>query len=288
MTLKTHYGNLICIAATCLCVLMLTDSNDIAIACSESIKKAAIDVIPVLLPYSVLSGIIADTLPSGRRKTSVFFCFLASIACGNPIGAILTERLLHNGTITKKEAEIILPAFSCSSPAFCISVVGIRCFKNFKFGIALWLVSILPAIIAAITILAKGNNDIKGIDLRHPDKKILSSAFLSSAKTMGVVAVSMIFFSSLCALAKNLISNEKINAIISSIFELGNGVFASSVLNAPHSFAIASLAVVFCGLSVFLQIAVCAPSIQKKKYIIYKTAYALLSSLFFLHYSAFF
>ena len=89
-------------------------------------------MIPTLLPFLILTGILVQTglisrlLASFKKPWKIIFgsspagayAVLVGMLCGYPMGAKTASDLYENGQITKKEAEYLLTFVNQPSPVF--------------------------------------------------------------------------------------------------------------------------------------------------------------------------
>ncbi len=289
MTDKKHTEVLIPFLSLLLCLLFLCFSSTAYTTADESLKLVGKTVLPILLPYTVLSNIISDTLSAKNRKSAIVTAFAIGNICGAPIGAVAIGRLCSNGVITKKEASILLPAVSCTSPAFCISAVGSSILNNTKFGILIWSVQLIINFTILACFFYKNRTDRITIYDEAGFKIDFSEAISRAASTLCAVSVSVIFFSVLSAVITDLF-NLSITAecALNSILEMSGGCAIAGNLNYPLSFLFSAFALGFSGVSVLAQIASCTKGISKIPYIVSKLINGTLCVLIALINSPFF
>ena len=91
-------------------------------------------VLPALLPFIILSGILVRSgilLPIFRKADKIFrifpglsgagvYALLLGIFCGFPMGAKITAELLREGSVSFREAKLLLQVSNHVSPAFLL------------------------------------------------------------------------------------------------------------------------------------------------------------------------
>ena len=101
-------------------------------------------LLPTLLPFMILTGILVHTdwITKILQPTAPFFkvvfglspggayVFLLGLLTGYPMGAKLTADLYYAGKISRQEAEYLLTFCNNPSPAFLITYVGHICLEG--------------------------------------------------------------------------------------------------------------------------------------------------------------
>lgn len=76
-------------------------------------------ILPALLPYAILSGLIlASGLFSGSKRSAEAFVILCGFLFGFPIGSMLSADFCEKGLISKKRAQILCAFTNNMSPVF--------------------------------------------------------------------------------------------------------------------------------------------------------------------------
>ncbi len=273
MTVKRYAGICLLSLSLLLFLLFLAFSKTAYQAAYEGLITVGKTVIPVLLPYTVLSNVISDALQPKDRKNAILTAFIIGNVCGAPIGASAVGRLYTKGIITKKEAGLLLPAVSCASPAFCISAVGTVLFKNTNFGILMWTTQLLINIV----LLAVYFHTFKSYRISEPAENNLTidpaDIISRSTATLCSVTVSVMFFTVLSDVISDFFNlTIKAKCILNSVLEMCGGCKTSASLNNGASFLTSAFALGFGGISVLAQISSCTKGIKKYPYVIIKLA----------------
>lgn len=271
MTNRKHLHLGILTVPPLLCIVLLIFSEAAYNTALETLIIVAKNVIPVLLPYTVLSSIISEIISSENGKGDVALTFILGNLCGAPVGATILGAISENGRISKKEAGYLLPAVSCSSPAFCITAVGKKLLGNYKFGILIWVTQLvlnLAIMLIFICVRDKKGNQRKPLKNKPLD---IASAISRAASTLCIITVSIVFFSTIASVLSDMLKLSPIyESITNSILEMSGGCFLARKIGYPFSYLISGFALGFCGISVLIQISACAPQIPKTHYIITK------------------
>ena len=275
------------IVLTCLILIpLVTVTVDSENAAKEAMNTALERVLPVLIPCFVLSNIIGATLPEGNGRLSIFTVYSVGATCGNPIGAVLTEKLYQRGCISKKEASLLLPFCSHTSPAFCICIIGKAVLGSSFLGGIMWLFSAITGLIATIVLSKKAKTTASPPKEEIPDiRNAINTAIKNAASASCSVTVLMVFFTSLgSCLGTAFNMSEEVYAFFMGFLELGSATLVASELPIHLRIAACAFSAAFCGLSVFFQICACAPSIPKYPYLVIKCLVAgvalILASVF--------
>lgn len=101
-------------------------------------------VVPILLPFLILSGLIigTDSLSlflhpfsllfknNSLFRPVLFYPLFLGLFCGFPMGAKTISDLLHSHSITKRQADFLLPVVNQASPMFLAGFLGIHILKK--------------------------------------------------------------------------------------------------------------------------------------------------------------
>ncbi len=276
-------------AVFALFLLFLLFSRGTAAAANKALSLVLARVLPSLLPFMVLSGILLRLDRAGERngkgsRRAVFFGFL----CGVPVGASLLADL-EDG-----EKERVLPLASLLSPSFCVSFLG-DAYGSPLVGALLFLSSLLAALLAH-RLLHKKRTARKS----SPKKEnagplslpaLLTGAVGSAASSAGTVAVCVVFFSCLSsalgALAERVGAPARILPLLSGLLEVSSGCASALALPRPVSLPLCAFFVGFGGLSAAFQSLSAAKTDKLLPYLLEKLLTGALSLLFFLFFSLF-
>ena len=130
-------------------------------AVTEGVKLWACYLLPSFFPYLFITALFSSlpaTFSVSKRLSpvteklfgvngSAAYAFLMSAISGYPMGAKVVADLKSAGLLNERESLTASALASTSSPAFTIGVVGNIVFKNATFGVFLFLINLISAII---------------------------------------------------------------------------------------------------------------------------------------------
>ena len=293
-----------------LALILVIKYSDAAI---DSVKNAlyicANTVIPSLFPFMVISELIISLGASkylGKILSPVFrplfalnehaaSAFILGTLCGFPVGARTAVSLCEQGKLDENEVSRILCFCNNPSSAFVISAIGISLFGSRNIGIAMYVITLLSAIIVGIClrfIYGKGKHEnnkkraYSNIIDQTSGIHIFTKAVTDSAGTMITVCAFIIFFSAFLGMLRDAFAPTNTpDTIISGVmgfFELTNGVtFAASHTKAESAILLCAAIAGWSGLSVHFQImSICKGlKISFRPYFAAKAAQALLNGI---------
>ena len=144
--------------------LILSVGGNFSYACIDGIKLWFACVFPSLFPYLFITAILTNlsiTARLSKRLSPITkrlfntggisgFALIISLVSGYPLGAKTVADLKEKGLITDAESVRCAAFCSTSSPMFLIGSVGSIMFNSKTFGLALFLVHFLSAIIVGV------------------------------------------------------------------------------------------------------------------------------------------
>ena len=246
-------------------------------------------IVPSLLPFFVLSGLIAALgLPQRlgrlfeRPMRRVFGVsgalaspFILGLTGGYPVGAAAVGELVRQGVVSPSEGERVLPFCNNTGPAFIIGAAGAGGFTSPKYGLLLYCSHIAAALAVGILFSPRQPEKASGAP---PPSAIPKDTNLPVALTGAVknavgsvlgVGGFVLFFCVVKALLERagLFSSAAgalaaaagrelrfCRALLTGLLELGGGIAAMSGLSAsPANLALASFLLGFGSLSVHCQ-----------------------------------
>ena len=305
-----------------LALFLILKNSELAIDYMErGMKLCVVSVIPSLFPFMVASELIvlsgaAEYIGRFLKKpfTRLFgvggdgaSAFLLGMVCGFPVGTRASLSLYKRNRISRGEFSRLICFSNVPSSAFIISAVGTTLFGCRAFGIALYCITLISALIIGIILnVIYGDEEKEEKDAQKQtltDKKALeksgissfSGAVLSAANAMLGVCAFVVFFSVFTGLLGNLLegigASQMAKAWLFSLFELTGGVAASASVK-PISLAvlIAAFAVGWSGISVHFQVASFCDGVNVRfgRYILSKLLHGALNALFCWLYMRFF
>ena len=246
-------------------------------------------IVPSLLPFFVLSGLVA-ALGVPQRLGGIFerpmrrmfgvsgaFCspFLMGLTGGYPVGAAAVAELVRQGAVSRREGERVLPFCNNTGPAFIIGAAGAGVFGAPKYGLLLYFSHIAAAVAVGILFSSHNSEGASDTPSQSSVPKVISlPAALTGAVKNAVGSVLgvggfVLFFCVMKALLERagLFSSAAgalaaatggelrfCRALLTGLLELGGGIAAMAGLPAsPVNLALASFLLGFGSLSVHCQ-----------------------------------
>lgn len=260
-------------------------------AAAESVRRGlalcSSVIIPSLLPFFVLSGLISALgLPqllsrAAERPMRALFgvsglgCvpFVLGLTGGYPVGAAAVAGLVRSGELSAREGERLLPFCNNTGPAFILGAAGAGVFGSSACGAVLYLSHIL----ASVTIGVLFSLGHRGVSLPSAHRELRTRSFPAalSDSVKGAVGSTLnvcgfvLFFCVVTGLldhagifpaaAGRLAESSGAHltfcrALLTGLLELGGGIGAMSGLPpTPANLALCSFLLGFGGLSVHCQ-----------------------------------
>lgn len=93
-------------------------------ASRDGLMLWAVQILPALLPYTLLSGLILSSgIFAGKRKSSEIFIILCGFLFGFPMGSRLSADFCEKGLISQKRAQLLCAFTNNMSPVFVSTFV---------------------------------------------------------------------------------------------------------------------------------------------------------------------
>ncbi len=276
----------VCIISVSLCAL-ISNPSGASDAVRQGLESCAKIIIPSLLPFFFISGLIssigiADDLVKIIQKTFknvsgtfAYACtpFILGILGGYPVGAIAISSLVKDKHISAKQGEKLLPICNNTGPAFIIGAVGGGIFTSVKAGLLLYFCHISAAIILIPVFFPKTSGKNSRIPLGDNNYSNLSKALPECVKGALDKCLSICGFVIFFAVAKEILTQLGIRnfialslnkyfgieigicqCLIYGILELGGGIASMADLPlCPLNLALSAFILGFGSLSVHCQ-----------------------------------
>ncbi|MBR4295484.1 MAG: hypothetical protein IKT56_01430 [Clostridia bacterium] len=291
----------------------LLKNPDIAIGyMRQGLRLCAKIVIPSLFPFMVLSGLFVELGVSDffsrilwRPMRTLFGISgqgssapIMGAVCGFPVGALTAKRLYDRGEISREEFSRLLTFSNNASSAFLISATGSALWSNAKFGVVLYVIQIITAVIIGVAqrIIFPIKNSGAMLETEDGGRdaasvRIFVKVVSESALSMLNVCALILFFASvvgaLISTLEGLGCTQTVKALIYGFFEISGAVSeAAKVLPHETGMVITALVCGWSGLCIHFQIiALCGDSgISFAPYFAAKAAQGVLSALAMLFY----
>lgn len=291
----------------------LIKNPDIAIGyMRQGLRLCAKIVIPSLFPFMVLSGLFVELGVGNlfarilsRPAQAVFGISgkgcsapIMGAVCGFPVGALTAKRLYDRGEIGREEFSRLLTFSNNASSAFLISATGSALWSNAKFGVVLYVIQIITAVIVGVVgrIIFPIKNSVVLPEMADgrsegASVRIIVKVVSESALSMLNVCALILFFASvvgaLISTLEGLGCTQMVKALIYGFFEM-SGAVSEAVAVLPHETGMVITALIcgWSGLCIHFQIiALCGDSgISFVPYFAAKAVQGVLSALVMLFY----
>lgn len=228
-------------------------------------------MIPALLPFMILSGIMVNMKlsnsfaaifapvirPVFRIRNACIYCIVIGFLCGFPMGAKVCAESLENKTLTQKEAQFLLGFCNNLGPIF-ITGYAANLFPPDNMYVLLSGMYGIPLIYGVITRYTR-YREIKCIN--HKDTvnisknnffEALNNSIITSLNAITVLG-GYIIFCSLLKLLPSILLNQNNGQMISILIEITGGL---SDINSLPNWIVYSM-LMFGGLSCIAQTASC-------------------------------
>ena len=247
--MKTYYKKIFytIFSISQICFL-LTYPQEALTAAREGLSLWLNILLPTLLPFLILTGILIRTEMAGRVlkptekiwnrllgvSTAGAYAVLIGALCGYPIGAKITSDLYENQQISRSEAQYLLTFTNHASPVFVRTYLCHICLKDqistyHIFGI-LFLSDLAVLLFFRFVVY---RNDVKLLNINEKKKTPVTSssgAFLDASIMNGFETITrlggyILMFSILSACISHFWNMENIiGYIVSGMLELTTGL----------------------------------------------------------------
>lgn len=297
-------------------LLIISNPNRYTSGTVEGLKLFFYKVFPGLFPFMLLTKLLTElgvlfkvTGKFDRVSRKVFgtpgislYAFLMSIISGYPIGARIICDLYQKGMITEEDARKMSVFCTTSGPIFVIGTIGSFMFKNYTFGVILYVSHILSSIALGILYhLITSRKKVENSSCYTPviefkkRQNIMAECVTSTINSLFVVGAYITLFYLLTELLEslkvfdfiiNILAGFGANSgyskgIIYGILEVTRGAQELSFIGDPIALALTCSVLSFSGFSIIMQSMAFLreTKIKTHKFILTKILHALLSAL---------
>ncbi len=235
-------------------------------------------VFPALLPSFICVrlaeklGLLRLSAHTSRGQICVATVF--SLVSGAPNGAKLLRSYVREGSLSRREAQRLLPLVNTVSPAFLLSIIASGALKNKALFLPMAIAFYGPILCLLLPFMRLAKADrpsiLKTGDV--PFSEALTTAIESSMLDMLRIGGCIVFVCTLLFLIRPLLPNERIFAALAGCMEVSVGVSAVSQLDLPLRMKSGLMigAAAFGGISLSLQTLCCFPELKLIPYLIKK------------------
>lgn len=255
---------------------LLVWPEEVMAAGREALALCANTIVPSLFPFFVLSSLViglgyAQGLGRllGRVMTPLFglngncaSALVLGLVGGYPVGAKTAAELYRQGLCSRQEGERMLGFCSNAGPAFLVGVVGIGVFGSTKFGLLLWGVHILCALLVGLLLRFQGGNiatqsACTSTSIPRSPARVFSDSVKDSLTTLLQVCAFILLFGVLLRLGRctGLLSPGSLwlERLLCGFVEVSNGVAMLPADEAAKALPMAAFLLGWGGLSVLCQ-----------------------------------
>ncbi|MDD3277472.1 MAG: hypothetical protein PHG16_01115 [Lachnospiraceae bacterium] len=259
-------------------------------------------VLPSLLPFLILSGILLQT---EFMKAYKLYAWITGILCGYPMGAKNSADLLRTNKISKKEAQYLLTCSNQASPMFLNTYIGFYVFYKdqkmlFPFLVLFYLSVLLCALLLRFGLDSSRKTVTssqvlctriqKEVSEEHSKGTLLDTSIMNAFETITRLGGYIILFTIYGAMLRKITVRLPILSLLGScLLELTSGLACvrESALSPESKLLITLCCTAFGGLSTILQTncVISGSGLSIKRYIaakILQTMIALLLGLVFI------
>jgi len=257
--------------------LAFADVNGFVDAGRRGILLFGRNVLPVLFPFFFVSGLLVELgfFKGFGRFGKAAPVFALSLLSGYPTGARLLGDLYKRGEITRQQAIRTATYTSTCSPIFIIATLGACFYQSTAVGVLVFTAHMLGALANGIVFCKV---PFKDTSLRAEAKQPLQTAdaisnslYSAIQNILAVGGLITVFF-----IVTDMLGG---GFLLSSLFEMTNGVFQASLVS--PSLIIPTAIVTFGGLSVAMQGFVFMSSFRMPFwfYLLYKTTHTVFACM---------
>lgn len=256
------------------CILMMKEQPVVRQAVSDSLAMCAYTVIPSLFPFTVLALLLSS---SNAFISPLFYPLrpltrllrlppnavgplLSGFLCGFPLGTVSVSEMYRKGELTRHQANRLLALAHNTGPAFIISLSGSVLFENISFGLFLYVLQILSALLIGIIVAHLSPEEPllfpTPISQKHSSSSLFAANVSRAAASMlSVSAMIVLFrvFSDIITVSIPIFENPLSKAFFSAVLECTSGVTNAAALGGIIGAALAGLSIGWSGISVLSQ-----------------------------------
>lgn len=250
-------------------------------------------ILPSLLPFSILSGILLrskylEALNKNANLVSILFTLICGFAFGFPIGAKLAADFYSKSLLTKRQATILSVTANNFSIMYVCGYVLPTLFpeKDYKLMTCI-ILYLFPLITGVLLLLVFRNHKDESLQKKSAsrfqlDMQIIDAGIISGFESLIKICGYIVMFSLISQMVCQFIpTNSVFSVILLGNLEITNGIQILSNHSTPSKYIIAIQLLSFGGLSGLAQTASILKSsgLSIKHYAIGKMLLSALSVL---------
>lgn len=235
MIKKLKANKIIVILLISVCFIFILNPEIYSKSCFDAIGVWATKVLPVLLPFFILTRLIVELSEMNAGRMDKYFnkaynvpscgfkLFLLSIISGYPMGAKLIANMYEKNKIDSTDAKKLMSFTSISGPMFIVGTVGLKIFGSFKAGIIMLIANIIACLINGL-LYRKDRNKNHTVQYQSTSAKqnILSDCIYDSLVSILMVAGYIVVSFLLIDILKNTDIFNVLSNTICSVFHMNN------------------------------------------------------------------
>ncbi len=247
--------NYLCIAILISAIIFsCINSALIKEGCADGIYLWYNSIVPILLPFMLLTGIIISLIRSMRisRQLAFMISLAIGLLCGFPTGTMIITFFYEKQTLSKRDAQLLLPLCNNVSPMFLIGYVHSTFIKGTLPLYILIALIYLPqiictAILYCVSYMHRDHNlclqpetaatasEIQAASskipatVQQPDDQ---SMLVRCITNITVIGIYMAIFSIISAVLCRYIPGT-VTQIATSFLEISNGIQEISAIDVP-------------------------------------------------------
>lgn len=218
--------------------------KDAVAAAAEGLMLWYNQVLPTLLPFSILSNIL---IASGYLQCLIkpfaalvrtllpvsdsgAFVLLSGFLFGFPMGSKNCASLLKSGQLEKKEADVLFLITNNISPVFISSYILHQQLQLSSHTALSYLILYLPPLLAGKVLLRKNRQRSASIAEKKPaprsqiNFKIIDAGIMNGFETLTRLGGYIMLFSMLAAIVQKLPLPDSIKILLTGLTEITNGI----------------------------------------------------------------
>jgi len=292
-----------------LMIALIVQPQRYAQSVSNGLMMYVVSVLPSMLPFFFLSGLLTGTGVAGKLSqinitkklyhapSEGLYVMVMSFLSGYPVGAKLTAEMYEHGVIDRDGAKKMISFTSATGPMFVVGAVGTQILHNYKAGLCILAAHYLATVLNGFIYRGKRKHYGVNTNVAQPVKmdKLLWETAYNTVISLLVACVYIVMFNVIADIMEDLgvfralsrallalgIAPQAGVSVLYGLTEMTRGcvLLSQSALPITITAPLCCLLITFGGLSVCLQsvayLAKC--HVNPLRYLLAKTTQAILS-----------